>query len=107
MPAFEHDGLELYATDAITRYVNDAFAGIDLVPTDPVGRARMAQAIDVINSYGYPAIIGQIFVQRAVMPITGATADEDAIAAAIPRPRRRSRRSRSCSATIPILPATS
>jgi glutathione S-transferase len=85
VPAFAHDGLELYATDAITRYVNDAFAGIELVPADPAGRARMAQAIDVINSYAYPAMIAQIFVQRAVMPITGATADEDAIAAAIPQ----------------------
>jgi glutathione S-transferase len=85
VPAFEHDGVKLYATDAITRYVNDAFPGIDLVPTDPVGRARMAQAIDVINSYGYPAIIGAIFVQRAVMPMTGAKPDEEAIAAAIPQ----------------------
>lgn len=85
VPAFEHDGIGLYATDAITRYVNDAFEGIDLVPADPVGRARMAQAIDVIDSYGYPAIIGAIFVQRAVMPMTGAKADEEVIAAAVPQ----------------------
>jgi glutathione S-transferase len=85
VPAFEHDGLELYETDAIIRYVDEAFEGTDLQPADPAGRARMAQAINIIGGYAYPAMIGQIFIQRAVMPMTGGTADEDAIAAAIPQ----------------------
>ena len=85
VPAFEHDGLELYETDAITRYVDEAFEGVDLQPADAAGRARMAQAISIIGGYAYPAMISQIFVQRAVMPMTGGTADEDAIAAAIPQ----------------------
>jgi glutathione S-transferase len=85
VPAFEHDGLELYETDAITRYINDAFPGADLVPADAAGRGRMAQAIGIIGSYAYPAMILQIFVQRAVVPMKGGTADEDAIAAAMPR----------------------
>lgn len=42
VPAFEHDGLALYETDAIIRYVNEAFRGTDLVPSDAAGRARMA-----------------------------------------------------------------
>ena len=85
VPAFEHDGLELYETDAIIRYIDEAFQGVDLQPADAAARARMAQAISVVGGYAYPAMIGQIFVQRAVMPITGGTADEEAIAAAIPR----------------------
>jgi len=85
VPAFEHDGLELYETDAITRYVNDAFPGADLVPADAAGRARMAQAVSIIGGYAYPALIGKIFIQRAVVPMTGGTADEDAIAAAMPQ----------------------
>ena len=85
VPAFAHDGLELYETDAIIRYVDEAFEGVDLQPADAAGRARMAQAISIIGGYAYPAMISQIFVQRAVMPITGGTADEDAIAAAIPQ----------------------
>ena len=85
VPAFEHDGLELYETDAITRYVDEAFEGLDLQPPDAAGRARMAQAINIIGSYAYPAMISQIFVQRAVRPMTGGTADEDAITAAIPQ----------------------
>ena len=45
----------------------------------------MAQAINIIGGYAYPAMISQIFVQRAVRPMTGGTADEDAIAAAMPQ----------------------
>lgn len=85
VPAFEHDGFALYETDAIIRYVNEAFAGADLVPADARSRARMTQAINVISSYGYPALITGIFIQRAVMPMLGNAADEAAIAAALPK----------------------
>ena len=85
VPAFEHDGFELYETDAIIRYVNAAFSGPDLEPADARSRARMAQAINVIGGYAYPCMIGHIFIQRAVMPMMGNTADEAAIAAAIPQ----------------------
>jgi glutathione S-transferase len=85
VPAFEHDGFALYETDAITRYVNDAFPGPDLVPADSRSRARMAQAIGVISSYAYPCLILQIFMQRAIMPMMGKPADEGAIAAAMPQ----------------------
>jgi glutathione S-transferase len=85
VPAFEHDGFELYETDAIIRYVNAAFPGPDLEPADARSRARMAQAINVIGGYAYPCMIGHIFIQRAVVPMMGNTADEAAIAAAIPQ----------------------
>ena len=84
-PAFEHDGFELYETDAIMRYVNAAFPGPDLEPADAKRRARMAQAISIIGGYAYPSLIGQIFIQRAVMPMMGTAADEAAIAAALPQ----------------------
>jgi glutathione S-transferase len=85
VPAFEHDDFALYETDAIMRYVNAAFPGLDLEPADARGRARMAQAIDVIGGYAYPSLIGQIFIQRAVMPMLGNAVDEAAIAAALPQ----------------------
>ena len=85
VPAFEHDGFELYETDAIMRYVDAAFPGPDLEPADARGRARMAQAISVIGGYAYPSLIGQIFIQRAVMPMMGNAADEAAIAEALPQ----------------------
>jgi glutathione S-transferase len=85
VPAFEHDGLALYETDAIVRYVDEAFPGASLQPADAAGRARMAQAINIVGSYAYPAMIGQIVIQRVVMPMLGETPDEDAIAAAMPQ----------------------
>jgi glutathione S-transferase len=85
VPAFEHDGFELYETDAIIRYVEAAFPGPDLEPADARAKARMAQAINVIGGYAYPCMIGQIFIQRAVMPMMGNSSDEAAIAAAVPQ----------------------
>jgi glutathione S-transferase len=85
VPAFEHDGFALYETDAIARYIDETFPGTALVPADARSRARMTQAINVISSYGYPNLITQIFVQRAVMPMMGNPADEGAIAAALPK----------------------
>jgi glutathione S-transferase len=87
VPAFEHDGLGLFETDAITRYVNEAFEGPALEPGDLRARARMTEAISVINSYAYPSLIGQIVIQRLVMPLMGGSADEGVIAAAMPQAR--------------------
>lgn len=87
VPAFEHDGLELYETNAITQYINEAFDGPDLDPGSPAERAKAAQAMDVVGGYCYPCMIGQIFIQRAVMPMLGEVPDESAIEAAIPEAR--------------------
>ncbi len=87
VPAFEHDGFAIYETDAIARYVNQAFDGSDLEPGDAQARARMNQAMAVIGGYGYAAMIGAIFIHRAVMPLLGNEADEAAIEDALPRAR--------------------
>ncbi len=87
VPAFEHDGLMLYETDAITRYINETFEGPDLEPANARDRALMTQAIGIVNGYGYPCMIGQIFMQRAVMPLLGEASDEAAIEAAVPEAR--------------------
>lgn len=41
VPAFEHDGLALYEVCAITRYVDETFAGPALQSSDVRQRARM------------------------------------------------------------------
>ncbi len=87
VPAFEHDGLKLHETDAITRYVNEAFEGADLEPANARDRALMTQVIGIISNYGYSCMIGQIFVQRAVMPMMDTAPDEAAIEAAVPEAR--------------------
>ena len=84
VPAFEHDGFRLYETSAITRYLDAVLPGPALTPADPKGAARMQQAIAIVDSYAYGAMISAIVIQRVVMPMVGGTADETVIAAALP-----------------------
>ncbi len=84
VPALEHDGLLLYETAAIERYVDEAFDGPSLQPSDPAERARMTQIISIIDSYTYPRTIGDLVVQRLVQPMLGGTADEAIVEAALP-----------------------
>ena len=60
VPAFEHDGVTLYETSAIARYVDQAFEGAALTPEDPRQRAHMNQIISVIDYHGYRSIILQV-----------------------------------------------
>ncbi len=85
VPAFEHDGFALYETCAIMRYVDEAFDGPALQPADAKGRARMEQAISVIDSYAYPSLIGGLVMQRLVAPMLGNECDEAAVADCLPR----------------------
>ena len=84
VPAFEHDGLMLYETPAIIQYVDEAFDGPSLQPSDPARRARMTQVISIINSYTYPRTVGDLVIQRLVVPMLGGSADEAVIEAALP-----------------------
>jgi glutathione S-transferase len=87
IPAFEHDGLRLYETGAIARYVDEAFAGPSLQPADPRGRARMNQIISVLDNYAYRTLVWDIFVERVRAPVQGRQPDEARIAAALPKAR--------------------
>jgi glutathione S-transferase len=83
IPALEHDGFALYETAAICRYVDEAFAGPALQPKDARGRARMAQAIGVLDSYAYRAMVWDVFVERVRKPVRGDIPDEARIAAGL------------------------
>ena len=84
VPAFEHDGLELYETPAILRYIDEAFDGPALQPATPAQRARMTQIISIVDSYAYPRTVGGLVTERLIKPILGAEADESIIEAALP-----------------------
>jgi glutathione S-transferase len=84
VPAFEHDGLMLYETASILRYIDEAFDGPSLQPADAAARARMTQIISIIDSYTYPRTITDLVVQRLIVPMMGGTADESIIEAAVP-----------------------
>lgn len=83
VPAFEHDGFALYETGAILRYVDQVFPEPALQPDEPRARARCNQVLGIVDSYGYAPIIGQIVIQRLVVPLLGGTPDEEIVAAAV------------------------
>jgi glutathione S-transferase len=85
IPAFEHDGFRLYEAGAIARYVDEAFAGPPLQPAEPQRRARMNQAIGIMDSYAYPNLVWGIFVERVSAPARGRPTDEARVAAAMPK----------------------
>ena len=81
VPAFEHDGVTLYETSAIARYVDQVFAGPSFTPDDPRQRALMNQIISVIDYHGYKSIILQVVAPRLFTPLLPADADKEAIVA--------------------------
>ncbi|MFQ5954615.1 MAG: glutathione S-transferase family protein [Kiloniellales bacterium] len=85
IPAIKHDELILYETSAIVRYVDEAFDGPALQPSDVVARARMDQWISAINDYYYAAMVRGIIFQRLVNPQRGQPVDEGAVEAAVPQ----------------------
>src|SRR5579862_317773 len=84
VPAFEHDGFELYETQAILRYIDEGFPSAPLQPTDLHQFARMNQIIGIIDAYGWPSIAG-VLVNRVLAPRFGWPVDEEAVAKALPR----------------------
>jgi len=87
VPAFEHDGQMIYETSAIVRYVDRAFPGPALQPSDPKQAARMDQIFAITDSYAYPSIITKIVMQRVVAPMLGGTAEQAVIESGFERAR--------------------
>lgn len=87
VPAFEHDGFQLYETQAIVRYVDERFAGTPLQPTDVHAYSRMNQIIGIVDAYAWPAIVRGILVNRVLAPRFGWPVDEAAVEKALPRAR--------------------
>jgi glutathione S-transferase len=84
VPAFEHDGFKLYEVTAIERYIDEEFDGPPLQPESTRERARMNQIISIVDSYTYSCTVGQLVIQRIVMPMLGEQPNESAIADAMP-----------------------
>jgi len=84
IPAFEHQGFALYEATAIERYVDEIFPGPPLQPADAQQRARMNQALSVLDAYCYRTFVWDIYVERVSRPREGLPSDEAKIAAALP-----------------------
>lgn len=79
IPTFTHGEFSLYETVAITRYVDEAFAGPPLQSTDLKARGRMTQVMSVLDAYAYRPMIWGVFVQRVVITRRGGTPNESTI----------------------------
>lgn len=87
IPAFAHEGFTLYETDAITRYIDEAFPGTRLQPQELRARARMNQVIAIIDSYAYRPMIWGVFAARIVAPEEGIASNEMLVAESLTRSR--------------------
>lgn len=87
IPAFEHDGFMLYETQAIMRYVDEAFPAAPLQPIEVHPFSRMNQIMGIVDSYLTPCLLADVIFQRMVAPLIGRTTDEAAVAAALPKVR--------------------
>jgi glutathione S-transferase len=80
IPVLRHGDFELYETAAITRYVDEAFDGPALQPSEPALRARMNQVIGLLDAYAYQPMVWGVFVQRVRRPLQGQPTDEAEVA---------------------------
>lgn len=76
VPTLVHGSFVLYETGAITRYVDEAFAGPRLQPTAAQERARMNQIISIVDSYAYWPLVRQVFSHGVFRPRLNRASDE-------------------------------
>lgn len=83
VPVLSHSRVDIYETVAITRYIDAAFDGPELMPVAPVAVARVAQVVSILDSYGYGPMVRQVFEHCVFRPATGEAVDADEIAAGL------------------------
>ena len=62
IPAFEDGEVRLYESDAIQRYLEARYPEPPLLPTEPAALGRAVQAMRMMDSYAYPAMVWTIFI---------------------------------------------
>ena len=86
VPVIEHDGFQLYETQAIQRYLDRVLPGPALSPADPRVAARMDQLLNIGDWYLFQGVCSVIGFHRIVAPrLLGRAPDEEAIAKAMPQ----------------------
>lgn len=83
VPVLSHGEFDVFETSAVTRYVNAAFDGPELMPTKAKTLARVTQVVSIVDSYGYRPMVRQVFAHRVFRPTIGDVADEAKITAGI------------------------
>jgi glutathione S-transferase len=84
IPAIDDDGFGLYETQAILRYIDAAYPGASLQPTDAKSAARMNQVMGIIDWYFFsPTGAVPLVFNRIVAPKIGLPVNEEAALAAV------------------------
>lgn len=63
VPVFDIDGMRLRETAAICAYLEEKYPSPSLTPDNIKDRARMVEAIGLINSYAYSGLIGAVLYE--------------------------------------------
>jgi glutathione S-transferase len=85
VPAFEHDGFALYETQAILRYVDEAFPAAPLQPIEVHPFARMNQIMGIVDAYLAPSLVGGVLHPRIIATRLGLPTDEAKVQASLPQ----------------------
>ena len=87
IPAIEHDDFKLYEAAAIIRYIDQAFDGPRLTPTDIRAQARMNQVMNIVDWYVMPSISSGIVFNRVIKPRFDMPVNEEQVSAGLPMAR--------------------
>ena len=74
MPILQHGEVFLYESLAIAHYIDKAFDGPALQPSDSLGQANVLRWISIVNAYVFP-VMNRFFKERVVKPGWGIEAD--------------------------------
>jgi len=84
MPVLQHGDVMIYETLAIADYVDRAFEGPSLSPSEPRAHAQMLTWISLTNAYFFPTMMAGIVKPLLLAPMQGEPVDHDLVAASLP-----------------------
>ncbi len=88
VPVFNHGDVELYETTAVCAYIDAAFDGPALAPSEPAALAKMHQVVSIANCYLYSTAVPRFILQFVFPSGPDGKPDEEVIEAAKPEIRK-------------------
>lgn len=88
VPTFEHGEVKLYETTAICSYLDTAFEGPALQPSEPAALALMHQWVSIVDSYLYPSAVERYILQYIFPSGPEGAPNREVIDAAVPQVRK-------------------
>ncbi|MGO1120386.1 glutathione S-transferase family protein [Rhodovibrionaceae bacterium A322] len=85
VPVLEIGSFKLFETNAICRYLDEAYPGPSLQPVEVQERAEMNQWLSIIDSYAYPWLVTQLVAPRRAWIEHTQVFDPDAFVSILPK----------------------